>query len=343
MRYLSDHLVFSLAKTLLSLSETLTRWLVGLTGRRGPAVASRLRDGARKLADEVEALAKSDSVTFDLTVKGRPMRLYIPGDNGPARHFRDSYETSGGYEIVMVDLLTRLLDRMNDPVFVDVGAFIGFYTCYVGKLLDGKGSVYAVESNPDHVLAVERSVELNGLGNVKIIAAALSDTEETVRAVGRTVVRGGSEGVELKAVTFDQVCVSESIAPDIMKMDIHGAEGKAIGGMTATLRDHVSFLLLELHPNQYLRKYSPGVDRHRILDVLEECGFRNYYIAGHRYSWSDGYQHFLDSGRFSYHLLTDENRGMLLFDRYNHLLILASKHDLEPIVGPSVLDPSLRQ
>lgn len=46
--------------------------------------------------------------------------------------------------------------------------------------------------------------------------------------------------------------------------------------------------MLELHKNAYLHKFAPDISRMQILDILEQAGFTNYYVADHRYTWSDG-------------------------------------------------------
>lgn len=280
---------------------------------------------------------------MNLCVHGVDFQLAIPAEDAKAQHFRQLFQDRGQYEAVMAAILAKLLQTLPDPVFVDIGGFLGYYTCYAAKLLRGKAMVHAVESNPDYVAAISQAVHLNQFGNVRLLHAALSDRVEPLRAVDNTVVAddGGAVGHPVTSTTFDALCRETGLQPTIAKMDVHGFEGKILGGMEETLRQSLQFLLLELHPNVYLRRFAPGISRMQILDRLEDAGFSNYFVAGHRYTWSDGMQVFFDSGRFAYQPLNRENRGMLLFDRHNHIFVLSSKIPLEPILGPSALDPSL--
>lgn len=282
----------------------------------------------------------NDSI-LRLDVQGVQFQLPIPEDNPSARNFQAVYQKNGNYEAVMVALLTRILDSLPEPVFVDLGAFIGYYTFYCARLLAGRARVHSVESNPEYVEILRRGIALNGVDNVDIIHAALSDRTEPVRINGTSVSAVADTGLELMAETFDSVSRRLGFRPNVAKMDVHGFEGKMLGGMTETLRGSLRYLLLELHPNVYLEKYTPGITRMRILDMLEDAGFRLYYVAGHRYTWSDGMRRFFETGRFAWQPLTRETRGILLFDRHNHLFILASKTPMEELVGPSELDPSL--
>lgn len=277
---------------------------------------------------------------MDVTVGGVSFRLPIDPSNIKCVHFKQYFEKTGQYEAVMVALLTKLLGRLEHPVFFDLGSFIGYYACYVGALRRSGAKVYAVESNPDHARLIGEAIRMNGLdGGVTLVPTALSDRREVIRSVGNASVIGGDEGVAVEATTLDDLCVQLGVRPNIAKMDVHGFEGKMLRGMQATLGD-LQFLLLELHPNVYLERYTPGITRMQILDWLEDAGFSNYYIAGHRYTWSDGMNRFFETGRFAYQPLSREQRAQLLFDRHNQIFVLSSKTPLEDLVGPSVIDPS---
>lgn len=303
--------------------------------------------------------------TMSLSVHGVDFQLAIPRDSGNAQHFREVYERNGQYEAVMTAILARLLAVGERPVFADIGAFIGFYSVYAAQILKDRGSVFAIESNPAYTSAVRASLALNHVDSVPVLQAALWDREETLWAHGVTLQDGSSraakpfpmpehnpgqrkgshaeegEAVAVQAVTLDRLCAQQGLSPTIAKMDVHGTEGKILGGMHDTLHGPLQFLLLELHKNAYLRKFAPDISRYQILDMLEDAGFRNYYVAGHRYTWSDGLKTFQDSGRFTYQPLTRETRAMLLFDRHADVFVLSSKQALEPILGPSILDPGL--
>lgn len=302
---------------------------------------------------------------MSLSVHGTEFQLMIPADSINAQHFRQVFERNGQYEAVMTAILARLLAAAEQPVFADLGAFIGYYSVYAAKLLQGRGSVFAVESNPAYTDTVKAALALNCIEDVRVFQAALWDREETLWANGVTLQDGSArantpfvmpehnpklavgspseegETVAIQAITMDQLCAQHDLSPTIVKMDVHGTEGKILKGMHDTLHGPVQFLMLELHKNAYLRKYAPDISRMQILDMLEDAGFTNYYVAGHRYTWSDGLATFQDSGRFTYQPLTSETRAMLLFDRYTDVFVLSAKQALEPILGPSILDPSL--
>lgn len=279
---------------------------------------------------------------LDLKIHGIPSKLMIPEFSTPAQNLKKMYTTRPNYEYeaVMVALLHKILTSLEQPTFADIGPFIGFYTIFAAKLLQHKGQVVAFESNPQYLEALETNLGINEV-SAQLVHAALSDRVETLRFQGSAISgQPDFEGQEIQAETLDAICQRLDLTLDVAKMDVHGFEGKILGGMPELLRGPLKYLLMELHPNLFLEKFTPGLTRMKILDMLEEAGFRNYYIAGHRYTWSDGMRKFFQTGQFAYQPLTKENRGMLLFDRHNHVFVLSSKTPLEDLIGPSILDPS---
>lgn len=303
---------------------------------------------------------------MDLAVNGAQFQLMIPPESTNAVHFREVFGRNGQYEAVMSAILARVLSLQDRPVFADLGAFIGYYTAYAARLLGNRGEVIAVESNPFYAEVLKAMIAQNGFERVRLFHAALSDREEQLYAQGTTLHGGDAnrdrdfrlapehqtsrppgvpgydgQAVAVDTVSFDALCRTQDLAPTVAKMDVHGTEGKILGGMGKILRDSLQVLLMELHQNVYLRQYSPGCTRLSILDTLEEAGFRLYYVAGHRYTWSDGLRVFLETGRFAYQPLTRESREMLLYDRHGDIFVLASKLPVESLIGESVRDPGL--
>ena len=84
-----------------------------------------------------------------------------------------------------------------------------------------------------------------------------------------------------------------------------------------------------------------GLFWRRILDLLTRLGFHVWYVAGHRYSRSDGLQAFLETRQFAYRRLDEETEQELLFDRHIDIFLLCSRAaSLEPILGPNSGDPA---
>jgi FkbM family methyltransferase len=280
--------------------------------------------------------------TLTLEVRGKRLQLIIPGGNEEAQSFKQHHIARPyfEYEAVMAALLQRILAAIDVPHFFDVGAFIGYYSLLAGRILEGRsGRIWSVESNPRHIAALRDSIELNGMTNIEVVHAALSDKNEELYSRHEIVFSEKQvNGTAVQAVRADDLFARLGVKPNVVKVDVHGFEGRTLAGMRDALCGSINYLMLELHPTFYLTKVTPGVSRMQILDELESAGFNVYYVSGLRHPMAKDQRRLVDNGRFSYQRLTHENRGMLLFDRYQALFVMASKPPLETIAGPSLPD-----
>lgn len=277
-----------------------------------------------------------DGVSFALDISGLTQRSQ--------QTYRILSERGVVYEPVMTRCLTKLLRQMNEPRFMDIGACAGYYTCYVAALLGAHArTIYAVESNPSYCRGIRRSCEYNGQRNVKVCEAILSNVVEPAYVDGFSAVLGGAHGVNgTTTIPFDRLCERESIpTPNIVKMDIHGSEGKALFGMTSFLRN-VDYLLLELHGQDRFDEFAAGIKRADALKLLWDLGLSVHYIAGHGTNPKQANQASIRSGRFAYRRLTPDNADAFLFDRLFHLFLLVTREpDVRGVLGDSVNDPFL--
>jgi hypothetical protein len=81
---------------------------------------------------------------------------------------------------------------------------------------------------------------------------------------------GQLETETIKAITFDELNNQEDIRPEIVKIDVHGAEGKVLYGMKTALKEAVKYLFIEIHAAHLLVDYSYK----EILDILLDSGFK---------------------------------------------------------------------
>ena len=155
----------------------------------------------------------------------------------------------GIYETEFQDVVAR--EVKPGAVFYDVGANVGFYTLLASALV-GPGKVFAFEPVPTNVYYLKRHLELNRIKNVELFEAAVSDQtgtlsflEEETRAMGR-LQPGGNCTVQ--SVTLDSLFQQGEIAPpDFIKMDIEGAEYRALQGTRQVFHDFHPVLFLATH------------------------------------------------------------------------------------------------
>lgn len=167
----------------------------------------------------------------------------------------------------------------------DVGANIGFFTILCSRLVGPQGHVYAFEPIPQNLATLRHNVTLNALGNVTIVEAALSSSTGSaemfvspwsafhslnVEGATKQDNHGPQAGeITVQTVTLDEFVQGEGVrAPDLVKIDVEGAELIVLAGMGATLRSVKPLLLCELHDTK--AGYAELVDsigyRVRVID-----------------------------------------------------------------------------
>lgn len=176
-----------------------------------------------------------------------------PIAEGPARGMLIDVEGSRpSYVLGTTEpLLQRFLSDHLTPgaTMYDLGANVGFFTLIGAALVGPTGRVVAVEPSPANVAALERNVALNGLRHVIVREAAVSD--ETGRAFfdpsdNDQSGRLADTGEPVLTTTVDDLVRGDGYVPDLIKIDVEGAEDRVIAGMASTLTHH-PVIVCEMH------------------------------------------------------------------------------------------------
>jgi FkbM family methyltransferase len=181
--------------------------------------------------------------------------------HGPAAGLRFVAEegkvgfTLGSEEPELQAELARLLTPGD--VFYDVGANVGFMTLVGAALVGRTGRVIAFEPIPRLAAAVRANAERNGLAQIEVHELALADEEATARFVVpeessgahlADVNAGDGETFDVQVTTLDAFLARTGAPPPTaIKLDIEGAELRALDGMRRTLATHGPALVVELH------------------------------------------------------------------------------------------------
>lgn len=233
-------------RALLHYAQRILRWPIVLWQVRGQSP----RDTCVLLASALAAPA----VSFrNLLGWQDPMLLWdadvlVPGYGkfGLRAYTDDLWHVLPWREQAIANLLRRSL-RPGD-VFIDAGANIGIYTVLAARLVGPQGHVLSIEMMPDTADRLERHIRMNELRNVAVVRRALSDaTGDVVRATVQegksgqaTISResgryGLGREVEVETTTLDAL-ISGLTQVRLMKIDVEGAELKALHGAPQLLR-----------------------------------------------------------------------------------------------------------
>ncbi len=318
-----------------------------------------------KLADHIETqirlnkdtkvnLSKSD-LQSNMSVFGTDFKLQLLNNRNQIKEYLNRENKI--YEETMMYCLKTILEseiiEKDKIVFFDLGAYAGYYSTYVSKKLDDKAIVCAIESNQKYYESILDTIRLNNLHKLKAFNAVLSDVEEelivhkemavekkhlieNMRTENTTYfeVREANEilntGKHLKSVTLDNLCHTNDIYPNLVKIDVHGAEGKILMGSKKILNSSTKIILLELHQQHELNRYSDGITKDSIISLLHESEFNTYLIAPFRYNEKNvEYKFYKKNKKLLFVELTKENYQEVLFDRNNvDIFILCAKKGL---------------
>ncbi len=170
--------------------------------------------------------------------------------------------------------MARAVTRPGDVV-LDVGASIGYFTVLFSTWVGPGGRVLAHEPWPSARAYLLANVSRNRLRNVTLDPRALADVDGdgSMSAPTYRLVLGPSSdpaAMAVSAARFDTIVDASDLDQlDIVKMDIEGAEGRALAGMAATLRRFRPLLLLEVHPDMLPAHGHDLAGIHRFLDDLD--------------------------------------------------------------------------
>ncbi|MBI2133053.1 FkbM family methyltransferase [Candidatus Woesearchaeota archaeon] len=159
---------------------------------------------------------------------------------------------SGIHEPLSSDVVRQ--NVKEGDVVLDIGAHVGYYTLMLARLVGDKGKVYAFEPEPSNFALLRKNVDVNGYGNVVLVNAAVSNKKGKVRLYvsdsnhgdHRIYPNGSSRHVEVDCVVIDEF-VREKV--DFVKIDVQGAEGAVVEGMSKTISgNHGIRLFIEFWP-----------------------------------------------------------------------------------------------
>jgi FkbM family methyltransferase len=181
------------------------------------------------------------------SISGQRLRLDLRPDDGLFK--------AGDYELPIQRMVEEYLPEGG--VFYDVGANLGFFSVLAGRLAGARGAVYAFEPVPGNAARIQKNASLNGLSNVRVVGAAVSDVSGEAELF--LAEYGGGSGLasagkppdmigsmRVGTITLDEHARQPGVRmPHLVKIDVEGAELDVLKGMTSLLRTQRPAVIME--------------------------------------------------------------------------------------------------
>lgn len=145
---------------------------------------------------------------------------------------------------------------------LDIGAHIGLVSLPVCGVLAPGGRLFAFEPGDVNRKFLEKHMELNGVTNVEVLGLVVSDETldevEFFEQIGDSVMNslairgeGGSYNSVVKQQTnLDGFCNKRCLCPDVIKIDVEGAEIKVLRGAKEVIKKHKPVVFLSVHKRE---------------------------------------------------------------------------------------------
>lgn len=243
------------------------RFLGNLAKRTGVTQNSLFRDAGKSLA----ATVLPDETI--ITVGNKSQMVVNPHIDGMHYYFGYDDREPGIYRLMR----TYLEGGMT---FVDVGAHIGYYSLIAWEIVGTTGTVVAFEADPLNAARTRENVDLNDAA-ITVEQLAVSDTEGQTqlfsgdRPTTHSIVESEADVTDSVETTSLDAYFEDCEPPDMVKIDVEGAEGKVLAGMDQVLSAQPA-IILELHPRQL---QDTGYSTDDLLEKLQGMGYQLHLVG----------------------------------------------------------------
>lgn len=165
------------------------------------------------------------------------LSLKLKDDFGPSFFLK----VKGEYEPLQTKLFMESI-RKGDIVF-DVGAHAGYYSLIAAKLIGKKGKVFAFEPNLESAAFLKENAKDNELKNIKIVKKAVSDKNGRLpffipyeTSGDASLRKNKGKKVLVDSVSLDRFVSTKGVFPNILKVDVEGAEELVFAGESKLLK-----------------------------------------------------------------------------------------------------------
>ena len=171
--------------------------------------------------------------------------------------FSDFSHWSEGHNVGFDELIEEA--RGKTCVF-DIGAHIGLTTLPLANVVDAAGRVYAFEPSTSNLIFLKKHLKANNFRNVSVVEKLVGNKVDVCATFFEDEGVSGMNSMarieetrrekQIEIVTIDSFSLGIGVIPDLIKIDIEGAELMALEGAKDILAQYLPTVFLSIHPRQ---------------------------------------------------------------------------------------------
>lgn len=191
-------------------------------------------------------------------------------------------------EQAVYDALTRLIG--DGMTAFDIGANEGLFTLCAAKRIGSGGRVVCFEPAPEALRLLRHNIRLNGFqSRVDVVGKLVADRcgwerfyangKSGYNSQSKEAAPSNADPIQVETVSIDAFVEATGRSPDVVKIDVEGAELQVLRGMEAVLTRGDIVVLCEIHPACFGFFHASERD---IVGFMERIGFGIYDMRMHR-------------------------------------------------------------
>lgn len=174
----------------------------------------------------------------------------------------DIYLTGGKSHQSELNLAKFLIKHLHpDDIFLDIGAHYGYFSLLASRLVEDNGRVISFEAAPSSFSILKKNV--TNIKNIQPNHLAVSDTNSTItfyefpnlyseyNTISPQQFQNedwfneyAPKEIKIPCVQLDNF-LGKGIIPNMIKIDVEGAEYKALKGSAELLKEHSPIIIME--------------------------------------------------------------------------------------------------
>ncbi len=176
---------------------------------------------------------------------------------------------------------------VNAKTLLDIGGNIGLIAAILAKKMKPGSFIYSFEPAPLSFKYLEDTARVQK-GNARIIPVnnAVSNNTQKIyftndgsSCTNQISSENAANTIAIQPIRIDDFCRENSISPEVIKVDIEGAEYLALDGMRATLKNSNCIVLVEIHKKQLTES---NITNEMFAGLINDIGYNVYNTNGEK-------------------------------------------------------------